>query len=83
MSFFRLWSNQLCTRWTPVFLKDMASLPQIHPTVHEAFMEGKFVVHRYGKTFSMMALDQSYEHSIKFLKEDRGTKDLYGQQEEK
>jgi len=33
-------------RWTPVFLKDMARLPQIHPTVHEALMEGKFVVQR-------------------------------------
>ena len=30
-----------------------------------------------------MALDQSQEHSIKFLKEDSGTKGLYGQQEEK
>ena len=70
-------------RWTPVFLKDMARLPQIHPTVHEAFMEGKFVVQRGDKKFSMMALDQSHEHSIKFLKEDSGAKGLYGQQEEK
>ena len=30
-----------------------------------------------------MALDQSQEHRIKFLKEDSGTKGLYGQQEEK
>ncbi len=35
--------------WTPVFLKDMPRLPQIHPTVHEAFMEGKFVVQCYDK----------------------------------
>jgi len=70
-------------RWTPVFLKDMGRLPQIHPTVHEAFMEGKFVVQRGDKKFSMMALDQSHEHSIKFLKEDSGAKGLYGQQEEK
>ena len=70
-------------RWTPVFLKDMGRLPQIHPTIHEAFMEGKFVVQRGDKKFSMMALDQSHEHSIKFLKEDSGAKGLYGQQEEK
>ena len=30
-----------------------------------------------------MALDQSQEHSIKFLKEDSGARGLYGQQEEK
>ena len=30
-----------------------------------------------------MALDQSQEHSIKFLKEDGRAKGLYGQQEEK
>ena len=53
--------------WTPVFLKDVACLPDTHPSVHEAFMEGKFVVQRSDKKFSLMALDQSQEHSIKFL----------------
>ena len=61
----------------------MERLPQIHPTVHDAFMEGKFVVQRGDKKFSMMALDQSHEHSINFLKEDSGAKGLYGQQREK
>ncbi len=56
-----------------------------YPTVREAFMEGNFVVQCYDKTLSMMALDQSHEHSIKFLKEDSGAKGLYGhgQQQEK
>ena len=67
----------------PVFLKDMACLPETHPSVHEAFMEGKFVVQRSDKKFSLMALDQSQEHSIKFLEEDSGAKGLYGQPEEK
>ena len=62
-------------RWMPVFLKDMACLPETHPSVHEAFMEGKFVVQRSDKKFSLMALDQSQEHSIKFPKEDSGAKD--------
>ena len=65
------------------FLKDMASLPESHPNVHGAFVQGKFVVQHSEKKFSLMALDQSQEHSIKFLKEDSGTKGLYGQQEEK
>ena len=33
-------------RWMPVFLKDMASPPESHPSVHEAFVQGKFVVKR-------------------------------------
>jgi len=57
----------------------MACLPQIHATVHEAFVEGKFVVQPGDKKFSIIALDQSREHSIKFLK-DSGAKGLYGQQ---
>ncbi|KAJ8378777.1 hypothetical protein AAFF_G00236490 [Aldrovandia affinis] len=52
----------------------MATLPDTHPSVHEAFMEGKFVVQRGDKKFSLMALDQSQEHNIKFLKEDSGSK---------
>ena len=69
--------------WLPVFLKDMVCLPESHPSVHEAFMNGKFVVQRSERKFSMMSLDQSQEHSIKFLKKDSGTKGLYGQLEEK
>ena len=52
-----------------------------HREVHEAFMAGKFVVQRGDKKSSVMALDQSQEHSIQFLKEDSGAKGLCGQQE--
>ena len=82
-SWFFAFGHTNYARWIPVFLKDMAALPEIHPSVHEAFVEGKFVVQCSDKMFSLMALDQSQEHSIKFLKEDSGTKGLYGQQEEK
>ncbi|KAK2188221.1 hypothetical protein NP493_139g01005 [Ridgeia piscesae] len=61
----------------------MARLPETHPPVHEAFMAGKFVVQRGDKKSSLMALDQSQEHSIQFLKVDSGAKGLYGQQESK
>ncbi|CAL8338996.1 unnamed protein product [Boreogadus saida] len=63
--------------------EDMANLPDTHPAVHEAFMKGKFAVQRGDKKISLMALDQSQEHSIKFLKEDSGSKGLYAKQEEK
>ena len=50
---------------------------------HKAFMDGKFVVQRGNKKFSLMSLDQSQEHSIKLLKDTAGAKGLYGQQDEK
>ena len=61
----------------------MARLPETHPSVHEAFMAGKFVVQRGDKKSSLMALDQSQDHSFQFLKEDSGAQGLYGQQEPK
>ena len=61
----------------------MAKLPEIHPAVHDAFMEGKCVVQRGDKKFSLMALDQSQEHSIQYIKEDSGANGLYGQKEDK
>ena len=36
-------------RWLPVFLKDMAKLPEVHPAVHDAFMEGMCVIQRGDK----------------------------------
>ena len=61
----------------------MARLPDTHPSVHKAFMEGKFVVQRSDKKASLMTLDQSQEHSIKFLKQNSEAKGFYGQPEEK
>ena len=57
--------------WMPVFMKDMACLPEIRPNVNKVFTEGKFVVQRSEKDFSLMAMDQRQEHIIKFLKEQK------------
>ena len=65
-------------RWIPVFIRDMAQLPVKHPDVYKEFLNKHFVVQRSHKKFSLMGLDQSQEHSIKFLKEDSGPKGLYG-----
>ena len=70
-------------RWLPVFLRDMTSLPNCQPNIHQAFMDRKFVVQCSRKMFYLMALDQSQEQSIKFLKDYRGAKGSYDQQEEK
>ena len=65
----------------PIFLKDMVSLQDTRRSVHVALMEGKFVVQRSNKKYSVM-VHQSHEHSITFLKEDSGAKGLYGQPEQ-
>ena len=70
------------SRWSLVFLRDMVQLPSTHPDVHEAFQNGLFVVQRSNKKFATMALDQSQEHCVKYLKDGSGTKGLYGQQSE-
>ena len=61
----------------------MALLSETHPEVHDAFMEGLFGVQRSHSKFSMMALDQSHEHSVKLAKEDGGNRGLYYDPEEK
>ena len=43
--------SPLDTQTMPVFLKDMAKLPEVHPAVHDAFMEGMCVVQRGDKKF--------------------------------
>ena len=72
-SWFFAFGHTNYARWMPVILHDMKHLPEIHPSVHDSFIQGKFVFQRSNKKFSLMALDQSQEHSIKFLKEDGGT----------
>ena len=71
------------SRMTPVFLRDMALLPEKHPTVHQAFMQGLFTVQRSQTKFSSMALDQSQEHSVKHVKEEGGGRGQYQNKAEK
>ena len=57
--------------------------PAVNPSrCHEAFQNGLFVVQQSNKKFSTMALDQSQEHCVKYLKVGSGTKGHYGQQSE-
>ena len=62
----RLWNTNYA-RWLLVFLKDMAKLPEVHPAVHDAFMEGMFVVQRgYKKCYcGSSRYGSSYTYIIK------------------
>ena len=58
----------------------MTRLHETHPDVYHEFNINKnFVVQRGAGKFSLMGLDQSQEHSIKFLKEESGPKGFYGE----
>ena len=59
-------------RWLPVHIRDMVALKNMHPSVHDEFQKGNFVVQRSTHAFSCMALDQSHEQSKKCIKGDGG-----------
>ncbi|XP_041466296.1 uncharacterized protein LOC121416845 [Lytechinus variegatus] len=51
-------------RYLPVYWHEMNELPNSHPLIHEAFMEGKFVVHRQtDHGFCGVACDQTIEQT--------------------
>ena len=56
----------------PIHLRDMCALQGMHPTVHQEFMNGKFVGQKTGRAFSSLALDQIHEQLIGSLKGDGG-----------
>ena len=39
-------------RWIPVHLRDMVTLAEKYPAVHQEFMNGNFTVNKTGRTFS-------------------------------
>ena len=56
----------------------MVELPFKHPDVYAEFMNGNFVVLRSHRKFSLMAKDQSHEHSNKKLQAGAGgLSDMY------
>ena len=65
----------------PIHIKDMVQLYETHPDVHNQFMKGHFVIQRSNAKFSVMAKDQSHEHSNKMLKSDGGPTGLLDEPE--
>ena len=59
-------------RWLSVHLRDLCQLLRRHPSVHQAFCRGAFVVHKTGRPFSAIALDQAHEQCNKMVKGDGG-----------
>ena len=58
--------------WLPVHIRDMMVPRTMHPSIHDEFQNGNFVVQRSTHTFSRMALDQSHEQSNRCIKGEGG-----------
>ena len=52
-------------RWLSVFFQDLLEL---HPSLLEAFMDGKFVIRKSDHQFSCMGIDQAHEQNNKLVK---------------
>ena len=59
-------------RWLPIHLKDMLTLDEKHPQIAEVFHAGKFVVHKTGRNFLGMVIDQAHEQANAIIKGDGG-----------
>ena len=51
------------SRWIPVHIRDMLSLPTTHPAVFQQFMSGNFVVQKTHNLFSSLSIDHAQEQN--------------------
>ena len=51
-------------QWCSLYLEDMYRLPSTAPTIHQAFMEGKFVIKRTPGRFKAVGADMALEQTI-------------------
>ena len=58
-------------RWLPIHLRDMLCLEKQHPEVAKEFHAGNSVVHKSGRNFSAVAIDQAHEQNV-VIKGDGG-----------
>ncbi|XP_042206651.1 general transcription factor II-I repeat domain-containing protein 2-like, partial [Homarus americanus] len=63
-------NNVNYARWLPIHLQDMMCLEQQHPEVAREFYKGNFVVHKSGREFSAIAIDQAHEQNNAVIKGD-------------
>eukprot|EP00918_Siedleckia_nematoides_P073581 GHVU01160593.1.p1 GENE.GHVU01160593.1~~GHVU01160593.1.p1 ORF type:complete len:241 (-),score=23.69 GHVU01160593.1:1062-1784(-) len=59
-------------RWLSIHLNDMVALQDTFPDVYEQFMQGKFAIHKSGRAFSGLAVDQAHEQNSALIKGDGG-----------
>ena len=56
-------------RWLSVqYIRDMISLPEMHPSLYKDFCDGKFVARKTHRPFSVIALDQAHKQLNALIK---------------
>ena len=56
-----------------LYLEDMRRLPEMAPGIHQAFLQGQFVVKRTPGKFTALAADQSLEQTINLSQKSSGS----------
>ena len=64
LPFFVLFDCMNYLRWCSIYLEDIRRLPETAPGIHQAFLQGQFVVKRTPGKFKSEAADQSLEQTI-------------------
>lgn len=59
-------------RWTPVHIRDMVTLAELHPSVAAQFQLGNFTVQKTKRAFSAISVDHAHEQANKLIKEEGG-----------
>ena len=59
-----------CARWTPIYIRDMKSLP--NSIAHDFQSEGHWVLFKTGNRFSAIPFDQAHEQGNKVVKSAGG-----------
>ena len=60
------------SRWLPVYIADMNSLPETHPIVYEEFMNGNHAVSRSKQAFAQVWTELALEQSINLDSKSKG-----------
>jgi len=59
-------------RWTPIHIRDMVSLAELHPSVAAQFELGNFTIQKTKRPFSAISVDHAHEQANKLIKEEGG-----------
>ena len=72
MPYFCAMDRMNYSRWLPIYLADMNSLPEMHPVVFEEFMNGNHAVSRSKQAFAQVWTDMALEQSVNLDSKRKG-----------
>ena len=72
LPFFALFDCVNYLRWCSLCLEDMQRLQEMSPRIHQAFLQGQFVVKKTPGKFKAVAADQNLEQTINLSQKSSG-----------